>query len=173
MKAKPESAKSTSVAEEIGRLVPAMSAGAVDEKDLVARIIAAYVSNNPVSPAELLGLMHSVRDFIMGMGPARASGAPSIRLALGEAGEPAVPIAESVTPEYIICLEDGARCKILKRYLRSRFGMSPEQYRRRWNLPDSYPMVAPAISQARSLAAKKMQLGGAKAHRRGKRAARA
>lgn len=152
---------------DLANLVPAVSTSAADEKDLVARIIAAYVSNNPVSPAELMPLMQSVRDFLGGMdGPRAKPGAGGAHLPLREPREPAVPVEESVNPDFIICLEDGVRCKILKRYLRSRYAMSPEQYRRRWNLPESYPMVAPSVSQARSLAAKKMQLGGAKAHRR-------
>lgn len=153
--------------QDLANLIPAAATSAADEKDLVARIIAAYVSNNPVSPAELMPLMQSVRDFLGSMDgkrPARAGEA--IHLPLREPREPAVPVEESVSPDFIICLEDGVRCKILKRYLRSRYAMSPEQYRRRWNLPESYPMVAPSVSQARSEAAKKMQLGGAKAHRR-------
>lgn len=144
-------------------LIPDAAAGAADEKDLVARIIAAYVSNNPVSPAELMGLMQQVRDFLGSMEKTRAR---AMSLPLREARDPAVPVEDSVTSDYIVCLEDGVRCKILKRYLRSRYGLSPEQYRRRWKLPESYPMVAPSVSQSRSLAAKKMQLGGAKAHRR-------
>lgn len=144
-------------------LIPEAAAGAADEKDLVAHIIAAYVSNNSVSPGELMGLMQQVRDFLGGMEKARPR---ALGLPLREAQEPAVPVEESVTPDFIICLEDGVRCKILKRYLRSRYGLSPEQYRRRWKLPESYPMVAPSVSQSRSQAAKKMQLGGAKAHRR-------
>jgi predicted transcriptional regulator len=149
---------------DLANLIPAAASSAADEKDLVARIIAAYVSNNPISPAELMPLMQSVRDFISGMDARR--GGDAVHLPLRDPREPAVPVEESVQPDFIICLEDGVRCKILKRYLRSRFGMNPEQYRRRWNLPDSYPMVAPSVSQARSQAAKKMQLGGAKAHRR-------
>ena len=152
---------------ELASLVPAAAAAAADEKDLVARIIAAYVSNNPVSPAELIPVMQSVRDFIGGMdGKRHARGGETMHLPLREPRDPAVPVEESVSPDFIICLEDGVRCKILKRYLRSRYAMSPEQYRRRWSLPESYPMVAPSVSQARSQAAEKMQLGGAKAHRR-------
>lgn len=153
--------------QDLANLIPAAASSAADEKDLVARIIAAYVSNNPVSPTELMPLMQSVRDFIGGMDGRRGGRAgETIHLPLREPREPAVPVDESVHPDFIICLEDGVRCKILKRYLRSRYGMSPEQYRRRWKLPESYPMVAPSVSQARSQAAKKMQLGGAKAHRR-------
>jgi predicted transcriptional regulator len=163
MKTNKPSEKRALLGEDLASLVPTAAQGAADEKDLVARIIAAYVSNNPVAPTELMPLMQSVRDFLSGMDQRKSQ--TSI-IALREPGEPAVPIAESVTPDFLICLEDGVRCKILKRYIKSRFNMSPEQYRRRWNLPETYPMVAPAVSQARSLAAKKMQLGGAKAHRR-------
>lgn len=166
MKSKSASSHQPIIAQDIAGLLPQASGMAVDEKDLVARIIAAYVSNNPVSPAELMPLMQSVRDFLGGMDGQPARGREGAPMPLREPREPAVPVEESVTPDFIVCLEDGVRCKILKRYLRSRYAMSPEQYRRRWNLPDNYPMVAPSVSQARSLAAKKMQLGGAKAHRR-------
>lgn len=167
MKTKSASDRQPILDNDLVNLIPTAAASAADEKDLVARIIAAYVSNNPVSPAELMPLMQSVRDFLGGMDGKRGGrGADSIQMPLREAREPAVPIDESVGADFIICLEDGVRCKILKRYLRSRYGMSPEQYRRRWKLPESYPMVAPSVSQARSQAAKKMQLGGAKAHRR-------
>lgn len=167
MKTKSASDRQPRIENDLANLIPTAAAASVDEKDLVARIIAAYVSNNPVSPAELMPLMQSVRDFLGSMDakPGRRS-ADAISLPLRDAREPAVPIDESVGADFIICLEDGVRCKILKRYLRSRYGMSPEQYRRRWKLPESYPMVAPSVSQARSQAAKKMQLGGAKAHRR-------
>ena len=167
MKAKSASDRNPMLDKEFANLIPAAASSAADEKDLVARIVAAYVSNNPVSPAELMPLMQSVRDFISSMdGRRTARAGEGMQLPLREAREPAVPVAESVSADFIICLEDGVRCKILKRYLRSRYAMSPEQYRRRWNLPESYPMVAPSVSQARSQAAKKMQLGGAKAHRR-------
>jgi predicted transcriptional regulator len=167
MKTKSASDRQSMLDKDLANLVPAAAASVADEKDLVARIIAAYVSNNPVSPAELMPLMQSVRDFLGGMDGRRGgrTGEP-VHLPLREPREPAVPVDESVSADYIICLEDGVRCKILKRYLRSRYAMSPEQYRRRWSLPESYPMVAPSVSQARSQAAKKMQLGGAKAHRR-------
>lgn len=165
MKSKTSSENAGLLSDELAAIMPAASAGAADEKDLVARIIAAYVSNNPVSPSELMSLMHAVRDFLGSMGASRNP--RGLANSLRDTKEPAVPVDESVGADYIICLEDGVRCKILKRYLRSRYNMSPEQYRRRWGLPETYPMVAPAVSQARSTAAKKMQLGGAKAHRKG------
>ena len=135
----------------------------LDDKDLFARIIAAYVSNNKVSPDELPKIMRQVRDFLASIDRAKQ---PKAQAPMLLASAPAVPIQESVQADFIICLEDGAKCKILKRYIKTRYGLSPEQYRLRWKLPESYPMVAPAISQSRSEAAKKMSLGGAKARRR-------
>ena len=73
--------------------------------------------------------------------------------------QPAVPIKKSITPDYIVCLEDGKKLKMLKRYLRSRYDMSPEDYRRRWGLPADYPMVAPAYAAKRSNFAKQIGLG--------------
>jgi predicted transcriptional regulator len=136
---------------------------ALDDKDHFARIVAAYVSNNKVSPAELPQLMQQVREFLSSI-PAKNS--PTAPIPLAKPTEPAVPITESVKPDYLICLEDGVKCKTLRRYLKSRYGLSPEQYRRRWNLPEDYPMVAPSVSESRSIAAKNMQLGGAKARRK-------
>jgi len=78
---------------------------------------------------------------------------------LPKPSKPAVPIARSIQPDFLICLEDGAKLKMLKRYLRSHFGLSPEEYRRRWKLPADYPMIAPDHSAARSLAAKAGGLG--------------
>lgn len=145
-------------------LLPPAAQDSRDERDLFARIIAAYVSNNKVSPSELPQLMQQVRDFLASM--ERKTTRTNIGLPLGAAQEPAVPIDESISQDHIICLEDGVPCKILKRYIRTRYGLTPEQYRRRWKLPENYPMVAPSVSQSRSEAAKKMRLGGAQARRK-------
>ena len=118
---------------------------------LVTDIVAAHLSNNNVPSAELPQL---IRDDYHAL--AAASGGGSAPLARPEA---AVPVKKSVTPDYIVCLEDGKKLKMLKRYLRSRYDMSPDDYRRRWGLQPDYPMVAPAYAARRSDFAKKIGLG--------------
>ena len=121
--------------------------------ELAAEIVAAYVGNNPVPQGELPRLIgevyRSLEGAVGGEGPRE------------EANElrPAITIKKSVTPEYIVCLEDGKKFKSLKRHLRSHYNMSPEQYREKWNLPADYPMVAPNYAEARSSLAKRMGLG--------------
>lgn len=119
---------------------------------LTADVIAAYVSNNEVPASELPDLIRSVHASLGGIGSAEAA-APA------EKQKPAVPVKRSITPDYIICLEDGKRLKMLKRYLRSHYDMSPEEYRAKWNLPPDYPMVAPNYSKQRSQFAKDIGLG--------------
>ena len=116
-----------------------------------ASIVAAYVSANTVPAADLPSLISSVHETLVSI----ASGAPVSPAHL----EAAVPIKKSITPDYIICLEDGKKLKMLKRYLRSQYGMTPEEYRARWNLPPDYPMVAPNYAATRSKLAKKIGLG--------------
>ncbi|HEY1710356.1 MAG TPA: MucR family transcriptional regulator [Rhizomicrobium sp.] len=126
-------------------------------------IVAAYVSNNQVPAAELSSLIKSVHATLSGLGRNAAGG---ISLTTQK---PAVPVKKSIFPDYIICLEDGKKLKTLKRYLRSRYGLSPDDYRRKWGLPIDYPMVAPSYSARRSAFAKKIGLGrsaGAKKKRR-------
>jgi predicted transcriptional regulator len=120
--------------------------------DLAAHIVAAYVGNNSVSTSELPGLIH---DVVNALG--RVNGDP-VEIE-PEPVKPAVPVKKSVTPDYIICLEDGKKFKSLKRHLRTHYNMSPEEYREKWGLPADYPMVAPNYAQARSDLAKKMGLG--------------
>lgn len=122
----------------------------VGDKDLVAQIVSAYVSHHNLSPTQLIELMRDVRDFIA-----------SSQWPRPDAGrrDPFVPVEQSVHPDYLVCLEDGARYKSLKRYLARRYNMSPEEYRRKWGLPDSHPMVAPNFSQSRSVAAKAKRMG--------------
>ncbi|MFN3524080.1 MAG: MucR family transcriptional regulator [Phenylobacterium sp.] len=120
---------------------------------LVSEIVAAYVSRNAVAPESLPELIRSVHDTLSGLNSSVAPPPPE------ERPRPAVPISRSVQHDYIVCLEDGKRLKMLKRYLRSRYDMSPEEYRRRWNLPPDYPMVAPAYAARRSDFAKKIGLG--------------
>lgn len=115
-------------------------------------IIAAYVSRNAVSADAVPDLIRSVHSALNGLGGVE----PTAPL---ERPKPAVPISRSIQDEYIVCLEDGKRLKMLKRYLRSQYDMSPEDYRRRWGLPPDYPMVAPAYAAKRSDFAKQIGLG--------------
>jgi predicted transcriptional regulator len=119
---------------------------------LVADIVSAYVSNNSVPAADLPGLIATTHAAISGLG---AAPAPVIE----ERPTPVVSIKKSITPEFLICLEDGKKFKSLKRHLRTAYNMSPEEYRARWGLPSDYPMVAPSYAEARSSLAKKMGLG--------------
>ena len=118
---------------------------------LTADVIAAYVSNNELAASDLPDLIRSVHGALGGGGAAS--------LPAAEKQKPAVPIKRSVTPDYIVCLEDGQRLKMLKRYLRSHFNMTPEEYRAKWGLPPDYPMVAPNYSKQRSQFAKDIGLG--------------
>lgn len=121
---------------------------------LAANIVAAYVRNNEVPPKQLGQFIRSVHDALATAGAADASPA-------GNTSQPAVPIRKSITPDYLICLEDGRHLKMLKRYLRSHYKMTPDQYRAKWGLPADYPMVAPNYAQQRSDFAKKIGLGRA------------
>lgn len=117
---------------------------------LTAQIVAAHVSNNPVSPEALPTLIQDVYKTLSGMG--REAAVP-------ERPQPAVPVKRSVYPDYIVCLEDGKKLKMLKRHLKTAYNMSPEQYRERWGLAPDYPMVAPNYARHRSSLAKKIGLG--------------
>jgi predicted transcriptional regulator len=119
---------------------------------LVADIVSAYVANNSVPVSELPGLIASTHAAIAGLGADPVS-VPE------EKAIPAVSIKKSITPDFLICLEDGKKFKSLKRHLRTSYDLSPEQYRTKWGLPSDYPMVAPAYAEARSNLAKKMGLG--------------
>ena len=120
--------------------------------ELTTSIVSAYVSNNNVQPADLVGLITGIYSALAGLG-SEAAPAPAAALI------PAVAIRKSVTPDAIICLEDGKKFKSLKRHLNTAYGLSPEQYRVKWGLPVDYPMVAPAYAEARSALAKSMGLG--------------
>ena len=126
---------------------------------LGADIVAAYVSRNAVSADAVPEIIRSVYGALEGL---NRSPAP----VLDEKPKPAVPVGRSIQHDYIVCLEDGKKLKMLKRYLRSRYDMSPEDYRRRWGLPPDYPMVAPAYAARRSDFAKQIGLG--RGVRRGK-----
>ncbi|MDX1921720.1 MAG: MucR family transcriptional regulator [Alphaproteobacteria bacterium] len=121
---------------------------------LVADVVASYVSNNKVEMSELPNLVQQVYHSFL-----RLDGVTSSTLSSVDRPEPAVAIKKSVTPEYIICLEDGKKLKMLKRHLQTSYNMTPEQYRERWNLPSDYPMTAPSYAKERSKLAKDIGLG--------------
>ncbi len=131
---------------------------------LASEIVSAYVSNNTVPASELPAMIKSVHATLGSLGSA-----PAIEASAAQ--KPAIAVKRSVTPEYIVCLEDGKKLKMLKRYLRSNYNMTPEDYRAKWNLPADYPMVAPNYAAQRSEFAKKIGPGRnappAKSHRRG------
>ncbi len=116
--------------------------------EVTSRIVAAHVSNNPVHTADLPDLINGVHEALSKLSQEQPSGPV-----------PAVPIADSIKTEYIVCLEDGKRLKTLKRHLRAAFGMSPEEYRAKWQLPPDYPMVAETYSEQRRRLAKRIGLG--------------
>ncbi len=129
-----------------------------DAIHLASDIVAAYVSNNNVKAEQLPGLLQEMYAAVTGL----ASGDPIY----GGNREPAVPINKSVTNDFVICLEDGKKLKMLKRYLRTHYDMSPDEYRRKWNLPADYPMVAPNYAKRRSQFAKEIGLGTAATKKR-------
>jgi predicted transcriptional regulator len=120
--------------------------------ELTAEIVSAYVSNNPTPAADISGLIGQVHAALLRVSTGRIE--PPL-----EPAKPAVSLKKSISPEYLVCLEDGKRFKSLKRHLRTQYNMTPEQYREKWGLPADYPMVAPNYAVARSNLAKKMGLG--------------
>lgn len=120
--------------------------------ELTADVVSAYVSNNPIPVAELPGLIAKVHSALQNQTAAKAEQAV-------EPQKPAVPIRKSVTPDYIVCLEDGKQFKSLKRHLTTHYGLTPDEYRSKWGLPPDYPMVAPNYAASRSALAKSMGLG--------------
>jgi MucR family transcriptional regulator, transcriptional regulator of exopolysaccharide biosynthesis len=130
---------------------------------LAADIVSAYVSNNSVPAGDLPGLISEVHLALarVGNGAAEAS---------AEAPKPAIAIKKSITPDYIICLEDGKKFKSLKRHLRTQYNLTPELYREKWGLAPDYPMVAPNYAKARSDLAKEMGLGQQRRKRRARAA---
>lgn len=128
----------------------------MDEKseviEMTADIVSAYVGNNSVAPTDLPSLIQSVHRALSGI--TGSSDVPEVA-----PKEPAVPVRRSITPDHLVCLEDGRKFKSLKRHLRTKYNMSPEEYRAKWGLPKDYPMVAPNYAKARSDLAKQMGLG--------------
>lgn len=130
---------------------------------LATDIVSAYVQFNPLPAGQLAQMIRDVHSTLSSL---------SVGASLPEEKQkPAVPVKRSVTPEYIICLEDGKKLKMLKRYLRSRYDMSPEEYRAKWGLPADYPMVAPKYAEQRSQFAKQIGLGKTATKRRGRKKA--
>jgi predicted transcriptional regulator len=127
--------------------------------ELTAGIVSAYLSNNPTPASEIPNLISQVHAALLRVSSNRSE-VPA------EPAKPAVSMKKSINPDYLVCLEDGKRFKSLKRHLRSRYNMTPEQYRDKWGLPADYPMVAPNYAVARSQLAKKMGLGQQRRQRR-------
>ena len=132
---------------------------------MTADVVAAYVSNNTLPTAQLGEVINAVYTSLRGL-EGRGTEPPA------EPMKPAVPIRKSITPDYLICLEDGKKLKMLKRHLRSTYHMTPDEYRSKWGLGPDYPMVAPKYAEQRSEFAKKIGLGrGAGRHAARKSAA--
>ena len=127
--------------------------------ELAADIVSAYVTKNSLSTSELPALINDVHSALVKVanGPAEPA---------ADAAKPAVSVRKSITPDYIICLDDGKKFKSLKRHLRTQYNLTPEQYREKWGLPSDYPMVAPNYAKARSELAKEMGLGQQRRKRR-------
>jgi Predicted transcriptional regulator len=124
----------------------------LDITALVTEIVAAYVSNNTMDQETLPSFIQQVYQSLTRLSSKQA-------YFFSSRSEPAVPIEDSIHPDYIVCLEDGLRLKMLKRHLKTAYGMTPEHYRERWNLPSNYPMVAPNYAKRRSTIAKGIGLG--------------
>lgn len=118
---------------------------------LTSEIVSSYVANNTLPAAEIPEVIEQVFKTLSSVGSENALHA--------DRPKPAVPIKKSVMPDYIVCLEDGKKLKMLKRHLKTAYGMTPEEYRERWGLPADYPMVAPEYAKKRSALAKDIGLG--------------
>lgn len=136
--------------------------GSSDLLRMTTEVVAAYLGNNSVPAMQISEVISTVHDALKGLSD--GSREPEL-----EPLKPAVPIKKSVTPEYIICLEDGKQLKMLKRHLRTTYDMTPEEYRAKWGLPANYPMVAPNYAKQRSEFAKKIGLGKVSAKPAGRR----
>jgi predicted transcriptional regulator len=125
------------------------------EEDLLrmtADVVAAYVSNNTLATGQLADVIHAVYNSLRGL-EGQVAEPPAEPL------KPAVPIRKSITPDFLVCLEDGKKLKMLKRHLRSTYNLTPDEYRVKWGLAPDYPMVAPKYAEQRSEFAKKIGLG--------------
>ncbi|WP_448585645.1 MucR family transcriptional regulator [Thermaurantiacus sp.] len=140
-----------------------MMTDSIPQNDLLALtsdIVSSHVANNTVAVSDLPQLIQNVYATLASLAAPAAPAAPK--------PEPAVPIRSSVKPDYIVCLEDGKKLKMLKRHLMTAYGLTPEQYRAKWGLPADYPMVAPNYAEARRALAKQIGLGTARASGRKK-----
>jgi len=132
---------------------------------MTADVVAAYVSNNSLPTIQLPEVINAVYHSLRGLD----SAPPELK---AEPAKPAVPVKKSVTPDYLVCLEDGKKLKMLKRHLRSTYNMTPDEYRSKWGLPPDYPMVAPNYAAQRSAFAKEIGLGRGAGRTSGRRAAK-
>jgi predicted transcriptional regulator len=132
--------------------VPAGKAAEDQLLRMTTEVVAAYVSNNTLPTGQLADVIASVYSSLRALDHGPLDGR-------GDAIKPAVPVRKSITADYLICLEDGKKLKMLKRHLRSTYGLTPDAYRAKWGLPADYPMVAPTYAQARSAFAKQIGLG--------------
>lgn len=126
--------------------------GSSDLLRMTTEVVAAYLGNNTVPASQISEVIGTVHEALKNLSAGGGEPEP-------EPLRPAVPIKKSVTPEYIVCLEDGKQLKMLKRHLRTTYDMTPEEYRAKWGLPANYPMVAPNYARQRSEFAKKIGLG--------------
>ncbi len=131
---------------------------------MTTTVVAAYLSNNMVASSQISEVIHTIHGALKGLSTGGSEPEP-------EPLKPAVPIRRSVTPDYIVCLEDGKQLKMLKRHLRTTYNLTPDDYRAKWGLPADYPMVAPNYAQQRSDFAKKIGLGRQTTRRTGRRRA--
>lgn len=120
---------------------------------MAVEVVSAYVGNNTLPASQIPDVIQTVHASLAALDDGPSGDAKA------EAQKPAVPIRKSVTPEHIVCLEDGKKLKMLKRHLRTNYNMTPDEYRAKWNLPPDYPMVAPDYARQRSEFAKKIGLG--------------
>lgn len=118
---------------------------------MTTRVVSAYVGNNPIPENQISDVIQSVYGSLEGLGGGTADTQTKQK--------PAVPVKRSIMPDHIICLEDGKKLKMLKRYLRTAYNLTPEEYRAKWGLPADYPMVAPNYAKQRSAFAKQIGLG--------------
>lgn len=118
---------------------------------LTVQLVAAHVSNNTVTPSEVPPFLHAVHSTLLELSATKEPPAPKL--------EPAVPVKQSIKPDYIVCLEDGKKLRMLKRYLKTQYGLTPDEYRAKWGLPTDYPMNAPGLAAQRSDTAKRIGLG--------------
>ncbi len=137
---------------EIGKAgTSALNGKGSDLLELTAQVVSNHLSNNSVDATDIPALIREVHTTLQSLNGVEANGHTKL--------SPAVPVDESIQPDFIVCLEDGKRLKMLKRYLRTKYGLSPEEYKRRWSLPPDYPLVAPNYAKRRHELAKSIGLG--------------